>query len=282
MQSFENPRVVALDGTWGTGKTWFLKWWRNNHIDKFEDTTVVYFDAFEHDYICDPLPALISALEKEIPDENMEEIKKVAFKLAKPLAQKALSVAFQGSSEVLALLGEFIKAFTDEKEYWANEKERLEGMGKFREALKTLISTDNGKKIIFVVDELDRCRPDYSLEVLEVIKHFFSVDNVHFILGVNLKALENMVMVRYGAEIDAKEYLEKFIQVKLSLPNVITDSNQTKLNVLEYLDHLCQEMQVPKNIGKTLRNQVVFVSQANRISLRQIQHIVSAVLLVDD
>ncbi|MCY3674559.1 MAG: P-loop NTPase fold protein [Paracoccaceae bacterium] len=282
MQSFENPRVVALDGSWGTGKTWFLKWWGTCHMNKFADTTVVYFDAFAHDYISDPLPALVSALEGKIDKDILKKIEKAAFKLVKPLAQKVMDLAAPGSSEVLPLFGEFIKALTDENEYWNNEKERMEGIGKFRTALKALASTGNGKKLIFVVDELDRCRPDYALEVLEVIKHFFSVDNVHFVLGVNYKALEDMVSVRYGAEDYATEYLEKFIQIKLSLPNEIIDGDQTKQNVLEYLDHLCQEMQVPKHIGSTLKKQVGFVSRANPISLRQIQHIVSAVLLVDE
>ena len=114
--------------------------------------------------------------------------------MAKPLAQKALAIAVPSTAEVMALFGEFIKALTDEREYWSNEKERMEGMEKFRSALETLISRDEKKSIIFVVDELDHCRPDYALEVLEVIKHFFSVDNAHFILRVNLEALEDTAM----------------------------------------------------------------------------------------
>ena len=72
MQSFEKRRVVALNGNWDTGKTWFLERWTKHHRDRFADTTVVYFDAFENDYISDPLPALVTALEKEIANKNME------------------------------------------------------------------------------------------------------------------------------------------------------------------------------------------------------------------
>ncbi|MCY3674132.1 MAG: P-loop NTPase fold protein [Paracoccaceae bacterium] len=279
MQGFENPRVVALNGNWGTGKTWFLERWAKHHRDRFADTTVVYFDAFEHDYLSDPLPALVTALGKEIPDGNIGEIKKVAFRLAKPLARKALSIAAPGTSEVVNLLGEFIKALADEREYWANEKERMEGMGKFRSALEALIPPENGRRLIFVVDELDRCRPDYALEVLEVIKHFFSVDNVHFILGVNLKALEDMVRVRYGSKIDAAGYLEKFIQVRLELPEEVAGENREVRNVSRYLDYLCREMEVPDHIGKWLKIRIKLVARANPISLRQIEHIVSAVTL---
>ncbi|MCY3628040.1 MAG: P-loop NTPase fold protein [Gammaproteobacteria bacterium] len=279
MQGFENPRVVALNGNWGTGKTWFLKKWARHHPTKFADTTVVYFDAFEHDYISDPLPALVTALGEEISDGNMDRIKKVAFKLAKPFAQKALSMAVPGTSEAVTLFSKIIEALTDEKEYWNNERERMEGMGKFRSAFEDLISTDNNKRIIFVVDELDRCRPDYALEVLEVIKHFFSVSRVHFVLGVNLKALEDMVSARYGAKDYATEYLEKFIQIKLTLPEEISKDGGSRRNVLEYLDHLCQEMKVPDHIDEWLKSRINLVSRANSISLRQIEHIVSAVTL---
>ena len=279
MRSYVKPRVVALNGNWGTGKTWFLERWRKHHRDRFADTIVVYFDAFEHDYISDPLPALVTALAKENPDGNIKEIKEAAFKLAQPLARKALAIAGPGTSEIVNLLGEFINALTDEKEYWNNEKERMEGMGKFRSALEVLISQENGKRLIFVVDELDRCRPDYALEVLEVIKHFFSVDNVHFILGVNLKALGDMVRVRYGSKIDAEAYLEKFIQIKLALPEEFSEGIQSQLNVLKYLNYLCQKMQIPSHIGEWLKVRAKFVCRINSISFRQIEHIVSAVAL---
>lgn len=279
MESFEKPRVVALNGNWGTGKTWFLERWAKHHQTKFADTTVVYFDAFEHDYISEPLPALVSALGKEIPGENMERIKEAAFKFAKPLAQKALSIAAPGTSEIVAMVGEFIKSLTDEKEYWANEKERLEGMDKFRSALETMTSPENGKRVIFIVDELDRCRPDYALEVLEVIKHFFSVDNVHFILGVNLKALEDMVSARYGAGGYATEYLEKFIHIKLALPEEVGSEGYMVRDILKYLIKLCEEMKVPEDIGSILKQQVQLVARNNPISLRQIEHIVTTVTL---
>lgn len=95
-------------------------------------------------------------------------------------------------------------------------------MAQFKKALEALTlpkaDGDGLRKIVFIVDELDRCRPDYALSLLEIIKHFFAVSNVHFVLGVNLKALENSVKARYGSEIDAGKYLQKFVMLTMSIP----------------------------------------------------------------
>lgn len=288
MQGFENPRVVALNGNWGTGKTWFLKKWAHHHPTKFADTTVVYFDAFAYDYISDPLPAMVSALEERtlLRDRNIKRMKKAAFKIAQTGARAGLAMATSGASEIGIVGSGIIKSLGNQtekeiEEYWRKEKGRGMAMKQFRSALESLISTGNSKRVIFVVDELDRCRPDYALEVLEVIKHFFFVPRVHFVLGVNLEALEDMVSARYGAEDYATEYLEKFIQVKLTLPEEISKDGGSRRNVLEYLDHLCQEMEVPNHIGEWLKIRIKLVTSANSISFRQIEHIVSAVVLAN-
>ena len=75
----------------------------------------------------------------------------------------------------------------------------------FRLTLEELTKPDDAKpiKLVIVVDELDRCRPDYALSLLEIIKHFFNVEGVHFVLGVNLSELQNIVRARYGRNIKA-------------------------------------------------------------------------------
>ena len=135
--------------------------------------------------------------------------------------------------------------------------------------------------MIFVIDELDRCRPDYALEVLEVIKHLFSVPRVHFVLGVNLEALEGMVCARYGPDIDAHRYLGKFIHVRLELPDEVNDGGQKK-TMLAYLDHLVREMGIPHHIHVPLKEQIEIVARANHVSLRDIGSIVSSVSLASD
>ena len=290
-----DPVVIALDGKWGTGKTHFLKRWVGAHTLENDGTVnVVYFDAFAQDYLNDPLPALITSLSERFldNDDKLKTVKAIAFKLAKPLARIGLAAATFGATEALGAFGdEVVEAASSEAtdaldKYWKEETGRREAIVEFRDAMKALAAPNSeeniGASLIFVIDELDRCRPDYALEVLEVIKHFFSVPHVHFILGVNLEALEHSVHFRYGDKIDGHAYLKKFIQITLELPTELGDIYNPQFVNLKYLDHLIKDMGVPNHIANPLRREFKLVSKFNHISLRDIGKIVSSISLASE
>jgi predicted KAP-like P-loop ATPase len=64
---------------------------------------------------------------------------------------------------------------------------------------------------VFVIDELDRCRPPFAPEVLENIKHLFSVPNIVFILSMNRSQIEESIRCEYGTQVHASKYLQKFV-----------------------------------------------------------------------
>lgn len=72
--------------------------------------------------------------------------------------------------------------------------------------------------IYVIIDELDRCRPDYAIKLLEEIKHLFSVPDVVFILGVNSEQLSKSITAEYGAGFDGQAYLRRFIDRQYNLP----------------------------------------------------------------
>lgn len=76
----------------------------------------------------------------------------------------------------------------------------------------------NGLPIIFIIDALDRCRPDFALELLEKIKHLFSVRGITFLLVINREQLEESIKSKYGAGINSSQYLQKFINLWITLP----------------------------------------------------------------
>ena len=147
-------------------------------------------------------------------------------------------------------------------------------MQEFRKALAELAKDDTGnpQKLVFIVDELDRCRPDYALALLEVIKHFFTVPNVHFVLGVNLMALENCVRVRYGESTDSAQYLQKFLHVKIAFPKTTTPKNED-MTTLRYLTTISSQMNMEKNITYEICVLLGTMSMRHDISLRDIQRI---------
>lgn len=168
-----DPLVVALDGKWGTGKTHFLKRWAAAHEAAFK-------------------------------------LGKPLTKLGKPLTRAVFRAV--GATVVVNVADELKKARDEEAAngsdgFWQAEQGREKAMKELNEAIVALAEPvaagHEGATVIFVIDELDRCRPVCALEVLELINHLFSVARIHFVLGGNLEALEGMVGVRYGPDIEA-------------------------------------------------------------------------------
>lgn len=230
----DQPLVIALDGEWGSGKSHFLKLWTGAHQNELGGKAkVIYFDAFEHDFLDDPLVSLISRLVEDHSERTwtaaaLDRIKRAAFPLIKTVFRAGVALATTGASEVAGVLGDVVIAKAGEAsnsaidQFWKEETGRIAAMKQFRDALQALTEPANegdpAQKIVFIVDELDRCRPDYALSLLEAIKHFFAVANVHFVLGTNLVALAHSVKARYGSEIDADKYIQKFISLTMRLP----------------------------------------------------------------
>ena len=75
------------------------------------------------------------------------------------------------------------------------------------------------RPLIVMIDELDRCRPTYAIEVLEVAKHSFSVENIVFVLAINRSELAHSIQVIYGDRFDAEGYLRRFFDIEFQLPD---------------------------------------------------------------
>lgn len=299
----EDPMVVALHGKWGVGKTYFLKRWVGAHKNQNNGmATTVYFDAFAHDYLDDPLAALISVISDRIPKAKRKQfdmLRTAGFKLLRPIARVGLSVSTFGATEVLSDIGDVVAESVGKEakdavgSFWKRQEDRQSAMLEFESALVALTkrpaktsktnteddTEDNLVPLVVVVDELDRCRPDYALEVLEIIKHFFSVPCVHFVLGVNLEALENSVSARYGNKMNHEAYLRKFISLQLQLPVDLGDRHRSNPASLAYLDHLVGMMSVPDHLVGPLKKQVRIANRGNHISIRDINRIVSSINL---
>lgn len=106
----------------------------------------------------------------------------------------------------------------------------------FRQFAKTLtclarelIEKEPGRPLIIMIDELDRCRPSYAIELLEIAKLLFSVDHVIFVLAINRTELAHSVKAMYGSGFDAEGYLRRFIDLDFRLPTPDRERFVTKL-----------------------------------------------------
>ena len=217
--SIEGPAVFAVDGRWGAGKTTFAQMLSCClHGDGF---TVVAINAWDTDYTQDPLGALISAVmgSMDPKDERRALLKESAVRLMRVVAPGAIRVATAGILDVGPLLekeaGNLLAGAAENR--LGAFAEHAKSMAAFREQLRQL-GEAGGKPLVVIVDELDRCRPTYAVEMLETIKHVFNVKNTLFVLTVNRSQLDRSAAVLYGSFGDPESYFSRFFDVELSLP----------------------------------------------------------------
>ncbi|KIC38289.1 KAP family P-loop NTPase fold protein [Leisingera sp. ANG-M7] len=307
VERIDDPLVIALDGAWGSGKSFFLKCWVGEHLKRPGNTTqTVYFDAFQHDFLDDPLIALTGAIAERFRDPEAEKqetdqakasarrskLKKSAWAVSKAAGRIGLSAVTFGATEILSGMGdEIAKAASDEakaflssdagddeaEKFWNAHDARIAAMEAFRLALTELTEPDDAgepqRKLVIVIDELDRCRPDYALSLLEIIKHFFSVDGVHFVLGVNLTELQNSVRARYGSGVDAAKYLQKFISITAPLRGSKPRNRHSSI-ITKHFDYVASELGAMHTWQYDwLRDYLVVVDHHVDLSLRDVEKI---------
>lgn len=288
VERIEDPMVLAVDGPWGSGKSFFLKRWVGAHtVENGGTATTVYFDAFANDFLDEPLVGLTGAISERLPkgkpQRSLRKVKEVVYKVAGPVARIGAAVATAGAIEFAGpILDAVIETGGKEAQdvaeaFWKREDGRRAAIQQFRSALSEI--TKEGKPLVIVVDELDRCRPDYALAVLEVIKHFFAVERVHFVLGVNLDALEDMVRIRYGANINAGDYLKRFVSLSLSLPNNVGGDLSSHASV-HYFQVSAKEMGIEPRMVDVATDQLKMAVTATPVSLRDIERVLIRFVLL--
>lgn len=218
----EGPAVISLTAPWGTGKTSFLDMWTVSL--RLQGAKVVKFSAWEVDYTHDALVALIQELSGQLTEDDdgshsIEKIKKKGGDLLQHIAPLAVKVLTSGLVDINGI--DEISEKLVEKKLADHENAKLSAAG-FRDSLrnyaKKLEEQENGFPLVIIVDELDRCRPNYAVELLESVKHFFNVDGVVFVIGVDIDQLGETIKGHYGQGYDGHRYLNKFFHLQLKLP----------------------------------------------------------------
>jgi len=224
VQNYADGFVLALNSKWGTGKTTFVRMWEQELKNNGYKT--MYFNAWENDFEMEPMIAFLGEM-KSIMGKDDSTFKSLVSKgvtVAKnvlPALVKAAAAKYLDIPVLVDAIENTTKAATEllenEVSEYANKKK---GLIDFKKELEKYVKENgNEKPVVFIIDELDRCRPDYAVEVLEKIKHFFSVSGIVFVLSVDKIQLGHSIQGYYGSDkIDTTEYLRRFIDVEYQLP----------------------------------------------------------------
>ena len=220
------PLTMCLNSTWGTGKTFFMRRFCAQYCKGENNTSsyqAIYFNAWEDDSVSDPLLAILGQLYKCFA--NDKDMKGLVVDAAKSLPKILANVGWKVWKEAHPVVGGVVdgiaSACTSRSEGVLDEYlQQVASRSQLRHGLADLankVAADTGRPLVFVIDELDRCRPLFAIEMLERVKHLFNVPNVVFLFGVDCEQLQKSICAVYG-EVDAANYLHRFFDIEIKLP----------------------------------------------------------------
>nr|WP_314594421.1 P-loop NTPase fold protein [uncultured Neisseria sp.] len=306
---------MVIDGGWGTGKTEFCQKLIRLMQQQHSDCQPVYIDAFRSDHSGEPLLALLAEIIKTCTPEDTdgqpsEKRKNITRKVAR-------AAGFVMKTVAKAAVGHVLKQYLEDLEEGMSQiindgqeaknaaatvagaatalashsidvtidatveallKEQIEAEKNLETLKACLKELAADKPIILFIDELDRCRPDYAVDMLEVIKHVFDIENVKVVLVTNTKQLRAAINHRYGAEVDAQKYLDKFLKYSFALPEkVVAQTEQDRVWVsIHHFGQLIKGRDIGEVLfsGYRVMECINEMIKRNNLSLRETERLV--------
>jgi formylglycine-generating enzyme required for sulfatase activity len=257
------PLVIGINGAWGSGKTTLLRCLQEkldktfvlreptkpavldfvndgeNPQSKFRTCRTVWFNAWKYADEEQLLVALVRVIVQEMFKDDL--ISKGAAALLEPFTPHRdvintvlgwCSIKIGGAelglntgepketpfAEKTAMLDLFDEAFDRLMAAWVHRSLKVEK-----------ISQQDGVLVV-LIDDLDRCLPEKTVQVLEAIKLFLDKPGCVFVLGADTEVVRTAVESYYqNAKVtgqNAVDYLEKIIQIRFNLPPVVAITMQ--------------------------------------------------------
>ena len=285
---------LIIDGKWGTGKTEFCFKLKNLiEADNPTEYKVGYVNAFQADHANEPLLTLIAEVagfygEKDDRRKNFIKDAIPYLRLISGIGLKAgLGFAFgryaadipDALTDGLDEIKEGSKSLIDQslESMIKDQVEAEKNLSTLRDALSDIASTN---PIILLIDELDRCRPDFAVMMLETIKHVFDVKNVQIVLITNAEQLKATIKHSYGSDTDSHSYLYKFFKYQINLPTTGKDAdNKSVENNITYFEKVVRDSKVISQEFKDNKfiYEIPTFLEVDKLSLRNIEQIVRCI-----
>lgn len=258
ISNINDNEVICIDGDWGVGKTFLVKqliyliehYNEDNNQGQFKlveperdilsnicnKNLVFYYNAWENDDHSDVLESIIYNILNEYPKYKSEISSKFdktgAIKEVLNILTKIISSKFFNIDLSTEKIGK-IKTFNDLSDEINTYEERKK---LFNELINNILID---KRMILVIDELDRCNPNFATKVLEVIKHY-NLPNVTVIIVSNNNELQNTIKQQYGQSFNSYTYLNRFFDYTMTIDNsrsIVYAKKYLEFRAETYLPH---------------------------------------------
>lgn len=270
-----NAYTIAVDSPWGTGKSYFFNMFMN-YCEDIDDLKVIYYNAWENDFWDNPFDPFMNTIledgifQLQIDNKNAANLgskfltaaKNIACGFARAKIEKQFNIAIPSDLETLEELKGYLKG---ENSFFGEYKLFRKNIIEMKEIMTTYMDASK-RKLVIIVDELDRCKPNFAIQTLEIVKHLFDVKDMVFVFAVDISQLSCSIKTVYGQDMDSTGYLCRFFDYISKIPQ--TDSTRfireslnniecisqidDKINFVEKMEMFFTKMQV--YFGLTLRD----------------------------
>ena len=224
LQDVDTPYVIGLDGGYGTGKTHFSTRFA---VQMHKKIRTLYFSAWENDYKNDPLSVFVEQMALLVKQEQ-KVIKPKTFQFIQNLLGAwAKSTDINVGAQVGGLSASTTTNVCDFINNLKNLELPVDVLQNAKSQLAEYIKLLPHDKLIFIVDDLDRCRPDFAIKTLEAVKHFFDIECLIIVMPINQNRLRICVDAFYQISAEARQklgnkedYLQKFFNEIIDIPNL--------------------------------------------------------------
>ena len=224
------PITIALKGEWGSGKTSLMNRLHNDLCSENKNFIGVKINTWEYSMLATPeetVVKIIIQLVRSLSNNDPSTSEKL-----KNFTKTAINFVYRGTREwgkkQIPFADYAIEALGVPTEIFSGQgtPENI-SLSDLRIALTNAIaktlSEKNKNGIIVFVDDLDRLNPPLAVQILELLKNIFTLDNCIFILAIDYEVVVKGLEPKYGPykpenDREFRSFFDKIIQVPFSLP----------------------------------------------------------------
>ena len=255
--------ILDLDGKWGSGKTVIAKELSliNESSDSYDnldeelldeyrdDYSIFYYNAWENDQY-DPSESIVLQLINRYWGTR-EKIADKVLSLIPPFISKTTTKLV--GTELLKVGNGYTKNLFEDVKVRNKRKDAA------ADIVSNVLEAINKKRILIIIDELDRCNPIFAVKLLEVIKHYFADAHVKILFVTNNYQLSGIIEEYYGNKSSGYEYLDKTFDLAIEIPEI---SISDYINIYGNVD------------GQDTREMVVEVAKYYKMSIREVERLI--------
>jgi predicted KAP-like P-loop ATPase len=296
------PTTIAVQGEWGSGKTSMLNQIKHQlcetGLDKEIDKTLPYYGIWINTWQYsimktreETLMAIIGGLTNEISriiKRKHESQSQAVLSKVTNLFGKIAKAGARAAVNQIGLEGELVDSILEGKE---ETVDLLNFKKSLQEAINECLELDkkqgnNNRGFIFFIDDLDRIDPPVAVEILELIKNIFEVDNCIFVLAIDYEVVVKGLIPKFGPLTDKNErefrsFFDKIIQLPFSMPVAMYDVNKFLLESLEHIGYIDKKFSENEALTSKLTDFAMLSVGNNPRSLKRLINTLSLLNIIE-